>query len=99
MTGGQAIVSKKTGETFTAWDGYITGTNLVLEPKKRIIQNWRTTEFKENEENSQLEVLFEKEKEGTKVTIIHSNLPSHGEQYKQGWVDNYFTPMTAYFGD
>lgn len=29
MTGGAAFVSDKVGDTFKAWDGYITGKNLV----------------------------------------------------------------------
>lgn len=99
MTGGKAKVSKKVGDSFTTWDGYISGTNLILDRKKRIVQNWRTSEFDENEASSQLEVLFKKVKNGTEITIIHSNLPDHGAQYQQGWVDNYFTPMKEYFGN
>ena len=44
-----------------------------------------------------LEVLFEAEGAGTRVTLRHSNLPEHGMQYHQGWIDAYFTPMKAYF--
>ena len=97
MTGGKAEVSDVIGATFRAWDGYIEGTNLELDPGKRILQNWRTTEFEESDEDSLLEILFEPESEHTRVTIRHSNLPGHGMQYKQGWIDNYFEPMNAYF--
>lgn len=98
MTGGEAKVSKNVGDSFSAWDGYITGTNLILEPKKRIVQNWRTSEFIEEEESSKLEILFKKVKGGTKVIITHTNLPAHGAQYKDGWDVHYFTPMKQYFG-
>jgi len=97
MTGGTAKVSDKVGESFTAWDGYISGKNVALEPGKRILQKWRTAEFAEDEPDSELEIFFEAHKEGTLVTIHHSNLPPHGMQYKQGWVDNYFEPMKSYF--
>ncbi|HEY4759357.1 MAG TPA: SRPBCC domain-containing protein [Thermoguttaceae bacterium] len=99
MTGGKAKVSAKVGESFQAWDGYITGKNLILEPGKRIVQSWRTSEFKDSEEDSQIELSLEPVKEGTKLTLRHTNLPANGEQYEQGWVDNYFDPMKAYFGD
>ncbi len=99
MTGGAAEVSDKPGDTFTAWDGYISGTNLVIEPKNRILQFWRTSEFSADEKHSTIEVMFDKVSSGTKVTIVHTNLPEHGEQYKQGWIDHYFTPMKSYFGD
>ena len=98
MTGGTAKVSDKVGETFSAWDGYISGKNIELMPGKRIIQKWRTVEFSEDESDSQLEIIFESLDAGTLVTIRHSNLPPHGVQYKQGWVDNYFEPMKDYFG-
>ena len=97
MTGGKAIVSGVVGESFTAWDGYIEGRNIELEPGTKIIQHWRTSEFGNSDENSRLEVVFEARREGTIVTIRHSNLPEHGMQYKMGWVDNYLDPMKEYF--
>jgi activator of HSP90 ATPase len=97
MTGGTARINAEVGAGFEAWDGYIRGKNLILEPSKRIVQSWRTTEFSEEESDSQIEVTFEKAGAGTKVTIHHTQLPKHGKQYKQGWVENYFEPMKKYF--
>jgi activator of HSP90 ATPase len=97
MTGSPAGVSAKTGEAFEAWDGYIFGTNLELEPGKRILQTWRTTEFDPSEQDSLVEIIFEPVLNGTKVTIHHSKLPAHGSQYQQGWIDFYFQPMKEYF--
>ncbi len=97
MTGAKAKVSNKVGETFVAWDGYITGKNLILEPGKRIVQAWRTSEFADDEEDSQIEIIFKEVKEGTKLTLRHTKLPPHGEIYEQGWVDSYFNPMKDYF--
>lgn len=62
------------------------------------MQAWRTVEFADDEEDSRLEIIFAPVKDSTKLTIKHSKLPAHGEQYKQGWVDSYFDPMQAYFG-
>ena len=97
MTGGEAKVSSEVGGEFEAWDGYIQGRNLELEYGKRIVQSWRTSEFAENEADSRIEVTFDREGDGTKVTLRHTNLPPHGEQYEQGWVDSYFVPMQEYF--
>lgn len=97
MTGSKAKVSDKVGASFEAWDGYISGTNLELIPNKMIVQSWRTAEFDESEEDSHLEIILLAVKGGTKITLIHSNLPAHGEQYRQGWVDSYFEPMKEYF--
>ena len=97
MTGSPAKISSKVGVEFEAWDGYIFGKNLELEPGKRILQTWRTTEFDSSEQDSLVEIVFELVLNGTKVTIHHSNLPAHGSQYQQGWVDFYFQPMKEYF--
>lgn len=98
MTGGaRAKVSIKVGEEFETWDGYITGKNLKLEPGKRIVQAWRTSEFADDEEDSQIEVIFTPIEEGTKLILRHTKLPPHGEIYRQGWVDSYFEPMKEYF--
>jgi len=98
MTGGAAEVSGSIGAEFEAWDGYIQGKNLELVPAQRIVQAWRTTEFEESDEDSLLEITLALVDEGTLLTIHHSNLPDHGMQYQQGWIDAYFVPMKAYFG-
>jgi activator of HSP90 ATPase len=69
-----------------------------LEAGKRILQDWRTSEFDESDRDSMLEILFDPQGEETRVTIRHSHLPQHGMQYRQGWIDAYLTPMKAYFG-
>ncbi len=97
MTGSKAKVSDKVGGDFSAWDSYISGTNLELKPGKKIVQSWRTSEFADSEEDSRLEITLAPTNGGTKLTLRHSNLPAHGEQYRQGWVDSYFEPMKEYF--
>lgn len=100
MTGGsQAKVDPRPGGQFSAWDGYISGTTLELEPNRRIVQAWRTTEFPEGSQDSRLEVLLEKASGGTRVTFRHSGIPEgQGGEYAQGWVDFYFEPMKRHFG-
>jgi activator of HSP90 ATPase len=97
MTGAKARVSNKVGGSFHAWDGYISGRNLILQADKRIVQSWRTSEFSDDEVDSQIEVTFEPVRNGTKLVLRHTKLPSHGEIYEQGWEDSYFVPMREYF--
>jgi uncharacterized protein YndB with AHSA1/START domain len=99
MTGAKAKVSAKVGDTFEAWDGYITGKNLKLEPGNRIVQAWRTSEFADDEEDSKIEITFKLVKAGTRLILQHTKLPPHGQIYEQGWVDSYFSPMKEYFSE
>jgi len=99
MTGGEAYVTDTEGDSFDAWDGYIDGRNIELIPAKKIVQHWRTSEFDVADEDSLLEIRLEDHEGGTMITIIHSKLPAHGMKYKQGWIDNYFNPMTVYFSN
>jgi activator of HSP90 ATPase len=97
MTGGEAVISQNIGEAFSAWDGYIEGENVELEPNKRILQSWRTSQFENHEEDSKIEVLLNESGGQTELTIIHSNLPESGEHYKKGWEEHYFNPMKEYW--
>jgi activator of HSP90 ATPase len=98
ITGGQpAEVSPKVGAAYSAWDGYITGSNLKLEPEKRIVQSWRSTDFNDDDQDSQIEVLLEALPAGTKVTLHHTNVPADQPDYQEGWQEHYFEPMKEYF--
>ena len=97
MTGGEASITDQIGAEFSAWDGYIEGKNLELEPGKRMLQTWRTTEFVASEEDSILEILLKEVDGETELPLIHTKLPAHGEQYRTGWENHYFEPMRAYF--
>ena len=98
MTGNAANVDGKVGGKFRAWDGYIYGSTLELEQGQRIVQAWRTSEFPDEAPDSRLEILFEEITEGTKVTLIHSDMPEDQiDSYRQGWEDFYFKPMEEYF--
>ena len=97
MTGGEAQCSDQQGADFTAWDGYISGKNLELIPHQKIVQSWRTTQFKANEPDSLLTITFEAVGDKTKLVLHHSNVPEDGGHYIQGWEHHYFEPMKQYF--
>jgi activator of HSP90 ATPase len=99
FTGARATGSGRVGGAFTAWDGYISGVNRQLSPGKKIVQDWRTTEWPEGAPDSQVEFTFKAVKGGTEVRMVHSNVPAEqAASYRQGWVDFYWKPLQAYFG-
>jgi activator of HSP90 ATPase len=98
MTGSPAKVDGEVAGQFSAWEGYIFGKTLELTPNQRIVQAWRTTEFPNDASDSHLEVLLEEVSDGTKVTLIHRDMPEDQvDSYRQGWEDFYFKPMKEYF--
>ncbi len=97
MTGGEAVVSDKVGDSFTAWDEYISGRNLELVPDTKIRQSWRTADFPEDQPDSELELAFIPTETGTRIVLRHSNLTDADEHYKAGWEQHYFEPMAVYF--
>ena len=98
FTGGKAKATLKKGGKFSAWNDYISGKNLELEPFKRIVQSWRSADFPVDAKDSLLEIILEKAGRGTKITLIHSNIPEgQAESYKKGWKDFYLVPMKKYF--
>lgn len=100
FTGSEAKVDARVGGSFSAWGDYIQGTTLEVEEGRRIHQSWRTVDFPPSSPDSRLEVLLEAVEGGTRLTLIHSEIPDGmGDEYQQGWIDNYFEPMKAYFAD
>ena len=98
MTGGEASMSDATGAQVSAWDGYITGRNLELVPGERIVQSWRTTQFTDEHEDSQIIVTLKAVEDGTLLTLEHTNVPDAQRSYEEGgWQEHYFDPMTEYF--
>ena len=99
FTGAEATGEPKVGEAFTAWGGYIEGTYLALEPNKKVVQTWSTSEWPASAEPSQLELEFAPTGEGhTKITMTHSNVPAEqADEYDAGWHASYWEPLTEYF--
>lgn len=98
MTGGAATCQPMVGGRFTAWDDYVQGMNVVLEPGKRIVQSWRSADFPQEAEDSRLELVFEAIAGGTMLELRHTEIPEgQGDDYKEGWQEHYFAPMKVYF--
>lgn len=94
FTGAEATAEARIGGRYTAWEGYIEGTFVDLEPGRRILQRWRTSEFATQDPDSLVEVLLEPAAAGTTLHLRHTGLPAgDGPKYAQGWRDHYFEPL------
>jgi activator of HSP90 ATPase len=98
FTGSKAVIDPSANGKFSAWDGYIKGTTVALDPYHKIVQKWRTTEFNNTDEDSMLELIFEKQGEKTKLTLRHYAIPEgQADEYRKGWEDFYVEPMQQYY--
>lgn len=98
MTGSDSTIEAREGAPYEAGEGYITGRTILLEPDRRIVQTWRTSEFSDSDPDSEIEVRLEPVEGGTRLRLLHRNVPDGQLQYEQGgWQDNYFEPMKEYF--
>ena len=99
ITGANADIEDKVGYTFSIYDSYITGKNILLEKPFKIIQEWRA-----NEEHwpqnyfSILEITLTQMGKKTKMLFEQKGIPSpHAEDISNGWYEYYWNPMQDYF--
>jgi len=98
MTGSPATVEGNVGGRFTAYDGRMEGAMVELEPGRRIVQRWRSTDFPAEAADSLLEVRLEPLDYGTRVAFVHSEIPEgQGTQLEEDWCRYYLEPMDRYF--
>jgi activator of HSP90 ATPase len=98
FTGSRAEIIPAIDGKFSAWDGYIKGTTIALDPYHKIVQKWRTTDFDEKDEDSMIEIFFDQQGRKTKLTLRHFAIPEgQVDDYRKGWEDFYFKPMRQYY--
>ena len=98
MTDADAEIDPNVNGTFNIWNGYISGTTVELIQDKKIVQQWRTTDFPAGSDHSVIEVHFAETPKGSNLKLNHYNIPDgQGNDYKEGWKEYYFKPMKKYF--
>jgi activator of HSP90 ATPase len=103
FSGDKAEISRKIGGKFTAYGGYIVGTNLELVPDKKIVQLWRGSDWPEGHFSK---VIFVFEDKGTKLasanfnqkrtqmTFTQEGVPKdYHKPISDGWKEHYWEPM------
>ncbi len=93
FSGDTASISRKVGGKIMAYGDYITGTNMELVQDKKIVQAWHAADWPEGHE-SRVTFSFKPTEGGTRLTFTHTGVPDDQcESIKQGWIENYWTPM------
>ena len=96
FSGGKASISRKSGGKFSAYDNYISGTNIELVPDTKIVQSWRASDWPEGH-YSKVTFSFAKIRDGCHLTFTQTGVPEQQyEGIRQGWHDFYWSPMKKY---
>lgn len=96
-THAKAVVHRKVGSKFSAFDGVITGTLLAMVPNRMIVQSWRARHWKKTDLDSILVLTFSKTKNGAQIDLVHANVPEHDHDgVSRGWEKYYWRPWRIY---
>ncbi len=96
-TRARAVVRRRVGGAFSAFDGTLTGKILAIVPNRMIVQSWRAKQWKKTDLDSILVLTFSKTKQGARIDLVHADVPEHDHDgVSQGWEKYYWTPWRAY---
>lgn len=100
FTGSPVEIEPRPGAHFRAFDGTLSGTMLHIEPKRLIVQTWRSANWSATDMDSVLTLSFWSEGETSRIEVVHVNIPVEDfAGVSQGWEKYYWTPWRAYLGD
>ena len=97
FSGAPVTISAQAGAPFQAFDGALSGTILHVEPKRLIVQTWRSTHFLPESMDSVLVLSFHPDPEGGRIELVHVNVADEDfAGVSHGWEKYYWTPWRAY---
>lgn len=97
FTGFPATIEPRAGAEFRAFDGMLSGKILHLEPKRLIVQTWRSVSWPATAIDSVLTLTFWPEKDGGRIELVHINVADEDfAGVSHGWEKYYWTPWRAY---
>ena len=99
FTGSKASISRRVHGKIQAYDGFITGENMELEPDRRIVQAWRAGEKCWPKQHlSKVTFALKRVRTGTRLSFFHSGVPEGCyNTIRTGWWEAYWTPMKKMF--
>lgn len=93
FTGEDAKISRKVGGKISAYSGYIDGKNLKLVADRKIVQEWRGSDWPEGHFST---ATFELKKipGGTKLIFVQTDVPEEFySDISDGWKEHYWEKM------
>ena len=97
FTGAPVTIEPRAGAAFRAFNDMLSGTILHIEPKRLIVQTWRSANWPATAIDSVLTLSFWPEGEGSRIELVHVNVPEEDfAGVSQGWEKYYWTPWREF---
>jgi activator of HSP90 ATPase len=97
FTGFPVTIEARPGAPFRAFDGSLSGTILHIEPKRLVVQTWRSINFSDDDIDSVLALSFWPEEGGARIELVQINVADRDiAGVSQGWEKYYWAPWRAY---
>ena len=94
-SGYPAQMSTEPGSEFSLWEGDITGMNIEFIQDKKLVQEWY---FGDQKEKSLVNITITPDREFSKVTVEHSNIPDADfNDIAEGWREYYIGAIINFF--
>jgi activator of HSP90 ATPase len=97
ITGAPVIIEPRAGTPFRAFNGMLSGMILHVEPKRLIVQTWRSANWPATAIDSVLTLSFWPQVDGARIELVHVNVPEDDfAGVSQGWAKYYWDTWRAY---
>jgi activator of HSP90 ATPase len=97
FTGAPVTIAARAGAPFHAFDGALSGTILHVEPKRLVVQTWRSVHFSSDDIDSVLVLSFWPENDCARIELAQINVADNDfAGVSHGWEKYYWTPWRAY---
>jgi activator of HSP90 ATPase len=97
FTGAAVSIGDSAGAPFRAFDGLLSGTILHIEPKRLIVQTWRSGNWPVEAIDSILTLSFWPQENAARIELVHVNVPDEDfAGVSQGWEKYYWNPLRAH---
>jgi activator of HSP90 ATPase len=93
FTGAPVTIEPYSGTPFRTFDGMLTGTMLHVEPKRLIVQTWRSANWPSEVMDAVLTLSFWPEGDAARIKLVHGNVPDEDfAGVSQGLEKYYWSP-------
>lgn len=95
--GAPVKISAKPGSVFRAFNGALSGKMLYTQPKRMVVQTWRSTNFGPKDVDSTLILIFWPRGKSGRIQLVHVSVADRDVRgVTEGWKKYYWKPWRVH---